>query len=243
MTTIGTCLRLTPDERPDSSWPSLRPVQAPSDDDIRRDTAAPARRVHSPIGLGYYIVPGTGGHGRARADGLLAVIQAFPSRVRLYGYDRTRRDKFLIMVAVRPVLDALEVLLPQVALQMEAAASAAARAYGKEVPPTLPAARRRALKVPYFRSYLRGYGEGVAETVRSLRAELLQSAGSELGQILFEEDALAETMYNRGFPGTHLLRPERASHPDGYQEGLSTGLTADLGDKYAAQHDLVFAML
>jgi hypothetical protein len=102
--------------------------------------------------------------GRARTDGLLAVIQAFACRVGVFGYDATRHDKFLIMVAARPVLDALDLLLPSIAMQMEAAARTAARAYGEEVRsalPDLPDVRKRSvLRVPYFRNYLRGFGQG-----------------------------------------------------------------------------------
>jgi hypothetical protein len=239
-TSAGACLQPGPAAQPASSWPRPRLVQAP-------ETAAPVRRVHPPAELGYYIVPGTGGHGRARADGLLAVTRVFPCRVGVYGYDRTRRDKFLIMVAVRPVLDALDILLPQIALQMEAAARTAAAAYGEQVRSALPrmpaGMRRRTLKIPYFRNYLRGYGTGVAGTVHGLRTEAIQAAGPVLVQVLGEEDALAETAYNRGFPGARTLRAERAGHPGGYEEGLDAGLTADLGDEYAVQHDLVFAML
>jgi hypothetical protein len=239
-TSAGACLQLDPAAQPATPWSRPRLVQAP-------EVAAPARRVNPPAELGYYIVPGTGGHGRARADGLLAVTRVFPCRVAVYGYDRTRRDKFLIMIAVRPVLDALEILLPQIALQMEATARTAATAYGEHVRsahPQMPAdMRRRTLKIPYFRNYLRGYGTGVAGTVHSLRAEAIQAAGPVLGQLLGEEDALAETAYNRGFPGARPLRPERAGHPGGYDEGLDAGLAADLGDEYAVQHDLVFAML
>src|ERR1700679_3660698 len=56
-----------------------------------------AGRTGSPVAIDPYIVPGTGGHGRARADGLLAVAQAFGCRIAVYGYDATRNDKFLVM--------------------------------------------------------------------------------------------------------------------------------------------------
>jgi hypothetical protein len=213
--------------------------------DLSEHPAAP-RRTPGPE-LGYYIAPGTGGHGRARADGLLAVIQAFACRVGVSGYDATRRDKFLIMVAARPVLDALDLLLPRVALQMETAARAAAKAYGQEVRSALPAMsvgqRRSALKIPYFRNYLRGFGQGVAETIREIRAEFIQAEGDHLRRILAEQDRRAEDAYRRGFPDPAELRKEQARHLDGFLEGQDAGRAVDLGDEYLAQHDLVFAML
>jgi hypothetical protein len=197
--------------------------------------------------FGYYIVPGTGGHGRARADGLLAVVQAFVCRVGVFGYDATRRDKFLIMVAARPVLDALDLLLPSIAAQMEGAARSAAKAYGLQVRsalPQMPAGKQRnVLKIPYFRNYLRGYGQAVGDTVRDIRAEFIRAEGPELTQALAGQDARAEEVYSREFPDTRELRKERASHLDGFLEGQDAGRTADLGDEYLAQHDLVFAML
>ena len=197
--------------------------------------------------LGCYIAPGTGGHGRARADGLLAVIQAFACRVGVFGYDATRHDKFLIMVATRPVLDTLDLLLPGIALQMESAARAAARAYAEEVRSALPqmteGRKRSALKIPYFRNYLRGFGQGAAETIREIRAEYIQAEGDDLHRILAEQDVQADEVYSRTFPGTSELRKERVSHLDGFLEGQDAGRAADLGDEYLAQHDLVFATL
>jgi hypothetical protein len=197
--------------------------------------------------IGYYIAPGTGGHGRARADGLLAVIQAFACRVAVFGYDATRHDKFLIMVAARPVLDVLDLLLPGIALQMESAARAAATAYAQEVrsaDPQLPPAQLCSTrKVPYFRSYLCGFGWGAAESIREARAGLIQAGGSDLHQILIGQDLRAEEMYTREFPGSTGLRNDRASHVDGFLQGQDAGRAADLGDEYLLQHDLVFAML
>lgn len=198
--------------------------------------------------LGYYIAPGTGGHGRARADGLLAVIQAFACRAGVFGYDATRRDKFLIMVAARPVLDALDLLLPSIALQMETHARAAARAYTRAVRASLPKmpARhwRNSLRVPYFRSYLRGFGQGAADTIREIRAEFINNEGNDLLlQVLAEQDVLAHEAYARRFAGTMAMRKERAVHTDAFLEGRDAGRAADLGSEYLAQHDLIFAML
>jgi hypothetical protein len=197
--------------------------------------------------VGYYIAPGTGGHGRARTDGLLAVIQAFACRVGVFGYDATRHDKFLIMVAARPVLDALDLLLPSIAMQMEAAARTALRVYGEEVRSALPGLadtrKRSVLKVPYFRNYLRGFGQGAAETIREIRAEFIQAEGDELPRILAEQDVRAEEVYSREFPDMAGLRKEQAGHTDGFLEGQDAGQAVDLGDEYLAQHDLVFAMI
>jgi len=245
-TSGGACLQLDLDGQLAAPEPpvlsALRLVQIGD-----ADSVASAGRAPSPAELDYYIVPGTGGHGRARADGLLAVIQAFACRVAVIGYDASRHDKFLIMAAARPVLDALEILLPRIARQMEAAARAAAKTYSQEVRSALPGmssgARRGVLNVPYFRDYLRGYGKGVAVNVRGIRGEVIQTGGPRLARMLAAQDRLADEMYRAEFPDMQRLRPESGGHENGHEAGLDAGLKADLGDEYLLQHDLIFAML
>jgi hypothetical protein len=242
-TSGGACLQLGLGERLAAPEPpSLRLVQVGADESVTSVGRAP-----SPAELDFYIVPGTGGHGRARTDGLLAVVEAFACRVAVIGYDASRHDKFLIMAAARPVLDALEILLPRIARQMEAAARAAAKAYGADVRSALPdmpcGARRGGLNVPYFRDYLRGYGKGIAENIRGIRGEAIQAGGPELARMLAAQDRLADEMYRAEFPDTQRLRPESGGHENGHEAGLDAGLKADLGDEYLLQHDLIFAML
>jgi hypothetical protein len=193
------------------------------------------------------IVPGTGRHGRARADALLAVIRNYACRVAVFGYDATRGDTFLVMTAARPVLDALGLLLPSVAASMESAARAATRGYAEAVRDALPrmsgGERRQALVTPYFRAYLRGYGLGVAETVRVLRAEVIAGEGEALAGLLAEDEARAEEQFTREFPGRKTLREERSWHRRGMEAGIRAGRMAGVDDGYLAIHDLVFAML
>ncbi len=110
--------------------------------------------------------------------------------------------------------------------------------------PQMPDSKQRnVLKIPYFRSYLRGFGQGAAETICGIRSGIIRAEGPELAQVLAEQNIRAEEAYNRKFPDTRRLRKERASHLDGFLEGQDAGCMADLGDEYLAQHDLVFAML
>ena len=242
--TGSSCLQLGMDEHP--AAPDTNTHLVPPAGGGPGNVATAAGCMPEPE-VGHYIAPGTGGHGRARTDGLLAVIQAFACRVGVFGYDATRHDKFLIMVAARPVLDALDLLLPSIAVQMEAAARTSARAYGEKVRsalPDLPGTRGRSvLKAPYFRNYLRGFGQGAAETIREIRAEFIRAEGNELLWVLAEQGVRAEEVYSREFPDTTGLRKERASRLDGFLEGQAAGRAVDLGDEYLAQHDLVFAVI
>ena len=206
-----------------------------------------AGRPGCPVDVDHYIVPGTGGHGRARADGLLAVARTFGCRVAVYGYDATRNDKFLIMTGTRPALDALEILLPSIAVQMEQVARAAVKGYASLVCNALPRlgrkAQRRVLVTPYYRAFLRGYGQAVAETVSAARVKKIQVENPELGRILAADQTRIEEMFRRDFPDRQPLRPERTGHRIGAQAGHRAGLAVDLGDRYLVTHDLVFALL
>jgi hypothetical protein len=206
-----------------------------------------AGRPGCPVEFEHYIVPGTGGHGRARADGLLAVTRAFGCRTAVYGYDATRNDKFLIMTGIRPALDALDLVVPAIAAQMEQAAWAAVKGYASLVGSALPQvsgkAQRRILVAPYFRAFLRGYGVAVAETIRALRAKAIKAEGPELGRILAADQARVDEAFRRDFPDRQQLRAERTSHRAGLLAGTRAGRQVDLGDGYLITHDLVFAML
>jgi len=204
-------------------------------------------RVGIPVEIDHYIVPGTGGHGRARADALLAVAGTFGCRVAVYGYNATRNDTFLIMVGARPALDTLELLLPEVAIQMEQAARAAVKAYASQVTSALPqmnaATQRRVLTRPYFRDFIRGYGFSIAEQIRTLRAGYIETAGPGLVQVLEASQARIEEVFRRDFPDRHPLRKERGEHRRGLVTGRTAGQQAGFGDYYLAVHDLVFAAL
>lgn len=212
-----------------------------TDEEIPAASIEPsARRAASPVGTDFYIVPGTGGHGRARADALLAVIQTFGCRVAIYGYDSAPGDTFLVMTGTRPALDALGVLLPQVCAGMEAGARAAARAYATR---NLDGdARRRSRTASYLREYLRGYGRGVAEQIRVFRAEVFRDEGPALGSIISAGNARTEQRFTREFPASPSLRTERTGPRAARRAGAAAGRTASI-DSYLAIHDLVFAML
>jgi len=214
----------------------------------RRDDAEPhVQRAGSPVEFEHYIAPGTGGHGRARADALLEVIETFGCRTAVFGYDATRGDTFLIITSTRPVLDALELLLPDTAARMERAAHEATTAYAAEARAAIPAwtstARWRTLVRPYFREYLRGYGQGIAEEIRVLRAEATEAGGPELAAALAEDAARIRERFTREFPADKPLRREHTEHRSAREEGMSAGRTAGVSDGYLAIHDLVFSAL
>jgi hypothetical protein len=162
------------------------------------------------------------------------VIAAFGCRAAVYGYNTAPGDTFLVMTGTRPALDALGVLLPQVAIGMETEACAATRAHIKASP-----GGHRAL---YFRDYLRGYGRGVAERLRALRTEMYRSEGAALASVIAADDARVEQLFTQEFPAAPPLRQERTSSRAAQRVGVAAGRAAKI-DAYLAIHDLVFAML
>ncbi len=212
---------------------------------VQFEPAAGGSRI--PVETEVHIVPGTGGHGRARADAYLEIVQVFGCRVALFGYNATRNDKFLVTVGTRAKLDALAILLPAIERRMEQAARTAVSGYvqcAREALPEMSAAtQRRILVVPFYREYLRGFGIGVAEMIRALRAEFAKTAGDGLASFMSADEARIAAEFETKFPDRQPLRPERTSHDAGRQAGLTAGRMADIGDWYIARHDLTFAML
>jgi hypothetical protein len=240
----GIALQLDLSQQPCSPVPAWEPLLIPGD---AESLTVLRGRSDIPVDTDHYIAPGTGGHGRARADALLPVIAAFGCQVVVFGYNATRGDKFLIMTGTRPALDALELLLPSIALQMEQAARRAVNVYNNTVRDELPhisgTGRRRGQVTVYFRDYLRGYGIGAAEKICSLRADTMMAGVAGLAQILACDEMRVSEIFNRDFPDRQPLRPERSAHPGARQEGIDAGRAADLGDGYLASHDLYFATL
>jgi hypothetical protein len=200
--------------------------------------AADTNRVAGPVDYDYYIVPGTGGHGRARADALLEVINTFGCQVAVYGYNATRSDTFLVMTGTVPALDVLELLLPRLAADMETAGrTAAAEQVARDDVP------RRAVVTPYFRDYLRGFGHGAAEAIRSVRTEMFRTHGPVLGELVADAAASVERAFTARFGTRKPLRRERGGNPLAWKEGAAAGYGALDPDDYLLIHDLVFAML
>jgi hypothetical protein len=203
--------------------------------------SADDQRTRNPVEIEHHIVPGTGGHGRARADALLSVASAFGCRVAVFGYDAKPGDTFLVITATRPVLDALGALLPKLAVRMEQAARAATKDYGQRA--GAASHGKRALLTAYFRDYLRGYGIGAADRVRGYRAQVLASEGAYLASRLADDAERVDAKFRQGIQGQGTLRQEQGEHRAARELGIAAGREKGTGDDYLAIHDLVFTAL
>jgi len=130
---------------------------------------------------------------------------------------------------------------------MEQNARAAVKKYASLVCNALPQlsrkVQRRTLVMPYYRAFLRGYGQAVAETISALRTSKIQTGDPELSRILAADQARVEEAFSRDFPDRQPLRTERTGHRIGMRAGHRAGREVDLGDCYLVTHDLVFALL
>ena len=209
--------------------PHTTALAAPAEAVSALVTHLPAARVGFPIERDFYIVPGTGGHGRARADALLKVIAAYGCRTTVFGYDAKAGDTFLVMTGTQPALEALELVLPALAVEMESAARDAAKRY----------------TTSYFREYIRGFGAGTAETIRSVRANMISVEGAALARQVTADEARIQARFACESGEQKPLRPERPGPSFALRAGIAAGRAAAQTDsyRYLAVHDLVFAML
>jgi hypothetical protein len=199
------------------------------------DTTARAQGGHQPepIDLECHTIPGSGGHGKARAAALAAVVTACGCEVAVHGNDASRYERRLLMVGTRSTLAVLGVLLPCVQVQMESAAQVATRAYAKrlrEVCFPVDPRLRRTWVTSFLRSYLRGYGIGLAGKIKALRDSIAQEApGASAEQVLNRDTARIRAEFAREFPELRPTRAERHSHPGALIAGQQAGGMTDLG--------------
>lgn len=196
-----------------------------------------------------FAVSGTGGHGKARVKALAAIAGAYGCRSAVRGNTATNSERTLIILGTDTALESLRILLPSVTLQMESSARFCARDH---------IARIRELRSPdrstltternrFYRSFIRAYGDAVAQRIREFRARLAEdpaTAGGSDGDgesastentatgadlVLRADVDRVEEEFERRFPQLRPTREERTFHRDGYRAGFIRGSRAQLG--------------
>ncbi len=199
---------------------------------------AEAGRSPEPIELDCYDIPGTGGHGKARAAALAAIATDYGCEVAVYGNDASRYTRRLLMVGTQSSLAALRILLPSIELRMESAARAATRAYGKQLRAACSwqsRADRRTHASAFYRDYLRGYGYGVADKIRAMCGEISrEAAGTGTALVLAADAARIRAEFAREFPRLGRTRAERHRHPGAQAQGREDGRRADIGTHHVS---------
>jgi hypothetical protein len=141
------------------------------------------------------------------------------------------------MTGTVPALDALEALLPDLAIRMETSARDATIEHAGSL------LGSRSARRAYFRDYLRGYGYGAAEAIRAARSGMFEIHGPALGELVAGAAVEVEREFAGRFGIQKRLRNERGGNPQAWQAGAAAGYAAQDQDEYLFIHDLVFAML
>ena len=184
-----------------------------------------------PVVYWEHLVPGGDGHARARSAGLTAVVRAYGGACARRGHGTYRQDVDLLLVATKSARDALTLLLPSLALQMDGAGTRATDAYMDGVAADLfrRKADRTRWRNGYLKAFLVGYGDRVGERVEAARGRLRDDGPAEAGAlVLARDDERVRAEFAARFPALVRGRAQRV-RSDGYTAGLDAGRFADLG--------------
>ncbi|WP_159944331.1 MULTISPECIES: DUF2786 domain-containing protein [unclassified Nocardiopsis] len=190
-----------------------------------------------------YTVSGVGGHGKARVRALADIAAAYGCQSAVRGNNSENTERVMILVGTVSALDALRMLLPSISMQMEASAKFMSSSHVSDIRELrnytrseLETERKR-----YYRSFVRAYGQAVAERIREFRARLQEMAspegsvgggeeparGAEL--VLRDDVHRVNEEFHRQFPQLRKHRPERTHSAAGYRAGYRRGRQAELG--------------
>ncbi|MFC9088191.1 DUF2786 domain-containing protein [Nocardiopsis dassonvillei] len=192
-----------------------------------------------------YTVSGVGGHGKARVRALADISAAYGCQSAVRGNNSENTERVMILVGTVSALDALRMLLPSISMQMEASAKFMSSSHVADIRELrnytrseLETERKR-----YYRSFVRAYGQAVAERIREFRARLQEmtspggsggpgesvdaSRGAEL--VLLNDVHRVSEEFQKQFPQLRKHRPERTHSAAGYRAGYRRGRQAELG--------------
>jgi hypothetical protein len=195
-------------------------------------------------------VPGTGGHGKARVQALAAIAGAYGCRSAVRGNTSAATERTLIVLGTRSALDSLQMLLPSVSLQMEASARFCAREHVARLRERRSSDRSALAgeRNRYYRSFVRAYGDAVAQRIVELRTRIAEESGAPGGdgdsspgqgedsapttgtEVVLRSDVdRVNEEFDRRFPDLRTTRGERTFSRDGYRAGYVRGSRAQLG--------------
>ncbi|MFL1376663.1 MULTISPECIES: DUF2786 domain-containing protein [unclassified Nocardiopsis] len=213
------------------------------------EAEARAERGEEPDAIGRmdYTVSGVGGHGKARVRALADIAAAYGCQSAVRGNSSENTDRILILVGTVSALDALRMLMPSISMQMEASAKFMSSGHVTDIRELrnytrseLETERKR-----YYRSFVRAYGQAVAERIRDFRRRLQEMArpadgagdpgdggvasarGAEL--VLRADVHRVQEEFQKQFPQLRKHRPERTHSAAGARAGYQRGRQAQLG--------------
>jgi hypothetical protein len=145
----------------------------------------------------------------------------------VHGNDATRHPRLLFLTGTRSIVATVQLLLPGLQQQIETAARAATQTYTTRlrfISTWQHPAQRRTWITAYHRSYLRGYGYGIADTIEALRTTIMgEAVGTSAAVLLADDTARVKAVFAREFPGLRPARPERHHHAQALAAGRQAG--------------------
>ncbi|WP_433145114.1 DUF2786 domain-containing protein [Actinomadura nitritigenes] len=164
------------------------------------------------------------------------LLQAFNPIAKAMGAETIAIDGDLIMVGTVSLLNNLDMILKVVEIQMYGAANAAGEEYFaklKKQHPTWSEDRIGDTTDSWVWDFFRGYGEGVAEKIRSKRQMIIDESPSN-ALVLRKDDVRIKDAYNKQFPSRGSVRVRAIHDNSAYSRGHAAGRKADLGDGHVA---------
>ncbi|XVV06324.1 DUF2786 domain-containing protein [Actinosynnema sp. CA-248983] len=177
-------------------------------------------------------VSGQGWHGKGRASMVARVAEGYGCMTVHENNLMNGKPRWVHIVGTASAIAALEVLLPSIILQAEYYGTKATKAHMAEVRDQFQTQQEanRARRV-FFRSYLPGYGIGVAEKIMGVREQMAKEVENKPGAlVLVSDQERVAAHFEKLFPSAELKNVKRDNHSvAGARAGRRDGRTADTG--------------
>jgi hypothetical protein len=177
-----------------------------------------------------FTVSGQGWHGKARASLIYRVAQAYGCEVCTIGNRMDGKDRSVVMIGTASMIDALKMLLPSILVQAETNGMRARKAHIAEIGDRFAKAADKNIESrTFYRSYLEGYGHGVAEKLAATRQIIADEVKGKPGELVLVTDAdRIKADFAKRFPKLGTTAADKVSI-DGLIAGKRDGRTADTG--------------
>jgi hypothetical protein len=177
-----------------------------------------------------FTVSGQGWHGKARASLVYSVAEAYGCEVCTIGNKMDGKDRLVAMIGTTSMIEALKILLPSILLQAETSGVKAAKEHMAQAGAFIDtAANKNIQRRTFLRSYLEGYGMGVAEKITNSRAAMADEVKGKPGELVLASDAdRIKAEFTKRFPKLGTTAADKVSVA-GLVAGKRAGRTADTG--------------
>ncbi|MEU7525476.1 DUF2786 domain-containing protein [Saccharothrix sp. NPDC042600] len=177
-------------------------------------------------------VSGQGWHGKGRAEMVARVAEGYGCVVITENNVMNGKPRWVHIVGTASAVAALEVLLPSIILQAEYYGTKATKDHMAKIRDQFPTQQEanRARRV-FFRSYLPGYGIGVAEKIMGAREQMAKDVENTPGAlVLVSDQERVAAHFEKLYPSENRTPVKRDNHSAaGAAAGRRDGRTADTG--------------